>query len=103
MYRAVSPYYYSLSSGGNMYDSSRAGFPNDLLICSRYLYNDALWLSERLRDCAESWASRQDLGPRARGKVKMDNEITVMEKFGKRGYGNEMNTQRTVITDLLGG
>lgn len=70
---------------------------------SRYLYNDALWMSERLRSCAESWAGREDLAPRARGKVKLENEIVVMEKFGKRGYGSEMSTQRIVLTDLLGG
>jgi hypothetical protein len=26
----------------------------------------------------------------------------MLEKFGKRAYGNEMSTQRTILNDLLG-
>ena len=70
---------------------------------SRYLYNDAMWLAEQLRDFAASWTAREDLNPRAHGKVKLDSEIQSLEKFGKRAYGNEMSTQRTILSDLLGG
>ena len=46
---------------------------------------------------------REDLSPRASGKVRLDSEADMLEKFGKRAYGNEMSTQRTILNDLLGG
>ncbi len=86
MYRAASPYYYSRASGGNM-----------------YAYNDAMYLSEQLRSFGEEYLLREDLGPRAKGKVRLEGEIKALESFGRRAYGNEMSTQRTVVMDLLGG
>lgn len=74
-----------------------------LIILSRYLYNDALWLAEQLRDFGKNWATRKDLSPRASGKVRLDSEVEMLQKFGKRAYGNEMSTQRTILNDLLGG
>jgi centromere/kinetochore protein ZW10 len=62
-----------------------------------------MWLAENLQTFAASWADRPDLGPRARGKVRLDNEISMLNKFARRAYGNEMSIQRTVLTDLLGG
>lgn len=49
------------------------------------------------------WEKRTDLSPRAFGKVKLGPEIKNLESFGKRAYTNELTSQRTVITDLLGG
>ena len=46
---------------------------------------------------------REDLSPRASGKVRLDSEVEMLQKFGKRAYGNEMSTQRTILNDLLGG
>jgi len=46
---------------------------------------------------------REDLSQRANGKVRLDSEIQILEKFGKRAYGSEMSTQRTILNDLLGG
>ena len=43
------------------------------------------------------------MSPRAYGKVNLEPEIKVLLTFGKRAYTNEMNAQRTIITDLLGG
>jgi centromere/kinetochore protein ZW10 len=74
-----------------------------LISLSRYLYNDALWLAEQLRHFGKNWAIREDLSPRAIGKVRLDSEVEMLEKFGKRAYGNEMSTQRTILNDLLGG
>lgn len=68
-----------------------------------YLYNDAMWLAERLRDFVTSWNLREDLSTRAYGMVKLDSEIKVLESFGKRAYTNELNSQRTIINDLLNG
>jgi protein transport protein DSL1/ZW10 len=46
---------------------------------------------------------REDLSPRASGKVRLDSEVELLQKFGKRAYGNEMSTQRIILNDLLGG
>jgi protein transport protein DSL1/ZW10 len=86
MYRSVSPLYYTDEPGGNM-----------------YLYNDAVWLSEKLKQFALEWKKRDDLQPRAYGMVRLDPEIKVLGSFGKRAYTNELISQRTVINDLLAG
>ncbi|KAI9735790.1 MAG: hypothetical protein M1818_006399 [Claussenomyces sp. TS43310] len=86
MYRAVSPHYYTLTAGGNM-----------------YLYNDSMWLAEQLRSYLDARKAREDLPQQARGKIKLENDIVAIEIFGRRAYGNEMSTQRTILNDLLGG
>jgi protein transport protein DSL1/ZW10 len=62
-----------------------------------------LWLAEQLRDFSKDWAIREDLSPRARGKLRLESEVEMLEKFGKRAYGSEMSIQRTILNDLLGG
>jgi len=62
-----------------------------------------LWLAEQLRDFGKNWVMREDLSPRASGKVRLDSEVELLQKFGKRAYGNEMSTQRIILNDLLGG
>jgi centromere/kinetochore protein ZW10 len=69
----------------------------------RFLYNDAMWLSEQLRLFVSEWNKQPDLSPRTYGMVRLDNDIKVLESFGKRAYTRELNSQRTVICDLLGG
>ncbi|KAI2641555.1 hypothetical protein GGS26DRAFT_585945 [Hypomontagnella submonticulosa] len=86
MFRAVSPYYYTLNTGGNM-----------------FLYNDATYLSERLSDLAKDWKARKDLTPRAIAMLRLDNDINALQSFAARAYASEMSTQRTVLRDLLGG
>ena len=86
MYRAVGPSYYTTNPSGNI-----------------FLYNDAMWLVDQLTSFVANWKARDDLPPRAYGMVKLDAEIVVMESFGKRAYTNELNAQRTIINDLLGG
>ncbi|KFY36495.1 hypothetical protein V494_05027 [Pseudogymnoascus sp. VKM F-4513 (FW-928)] len=86
MYRASAPVYYNLAAGGNM-----------------YCYNDAMHLSDLLEEFSENWSQRTDLGPRAKGKVRLDGEVQSLLKFSRAAYGREMSTQRTIITDLLGG
>ncbi|KAH6673050.1 centromere/kinetochore protein-like protein zw10 [Halenospora varia] len=86
MYRAVSPTYYAIEACGNM-----------------YLYNDAMWLSDQLKEFSAKWKQRRDLSDRAYGMVRLDNEIKALEGFGKRAYTNELIAQRTVLRDLLGG
>lgn len=62
-----------------------------------------MWLVDRLKSFSTEWHSRKDLTPRALNLVKVDSEIGPLESFGKRAYKNEMDTQRTILHDLLGG
>lgn len=73
------------------------------LTTPRFTYNDSIWLCDKLDEFQLEWAKRTDLSPRAYGRVKLDSEIKNLKSFGKRAYTNELNAQRTVISDLLGG
>ncbi|KAI1260069.1 hypothetical protein F5Y18DRAFT_442164 [Xylariaceae sp. FL1019] len=86
MFRAVSPYYYALDAGGNM-----------------FLYNDATYISEQLSKITVEWKSRDDLAPRAVSLLRLENDIKALRSFAARAYTSEMNTHRTVLRDLLGG
>ncbi|KAF7952710.1 hypothetical protein EAE96_005941 [Botrytis aclada] len=86
MYRAVSPCYYVDDPKGNM-----------------FAYNDATWLVDKLKSFSKDWLLRKDINPRALSLVNIDSEIGPLESFGKRAYKNEMDTQRTILHDLLGG
>ncbi|OHF02795.1 is centromere binding protein at prophase [Colletotrichum orchidophilum] len=86
MFRAVSPHYYSLDIGGNM-----------------FLYNDAMYLSEKLAGLASTWKSREDLTARAQNMLRIDNDIKSLQNFATRAYTNELGVQKTVLRDLLGG
>ncbi|KAF4974492.1 hypothetical protein FZEAL_8608 [Fusarium zealandicum] len=86
LFRAISPYYYSFSDGGNM-----------------FLYNDAMYLAEKLSEFADGWKKREDLTPRAQNMLRLDNDIKSLQSFANRSYANEMNIQKTVLRDLLGG
>jgi centromere/kinetochore protein ZW10 len=68
-----------------------------------YCYNDSMYLGKQLGAYAKEYNARTDLSLRARGKVRLDGELAMISRFGKRAYGAEMAVQRTVITDLLGG
>ncbi|ESZ94610.1 hypothetical protein SBOR_5021 [Sclerotinia borealis F-4128] len=85
MYRAVSPCYYADDPKGNMFS-----------------YNDAMWLVDNIKSFSAKWHMRTDLSPRALNLVKIDSEIGSLESFGKKSYKNEMDTQRTILHDLLG-
>lgn len=72
-------------------------------ISFRFAYNDATWLVDKLKSFAKEWHLRKDITPRALNLVNIDSEIGPLESFGKRAYKNEMDTQRTILHDLLGG
>ncbi|KAF4463103.1 Centromere kinetochore zw10 like [Fusarium albosuccineum] len=86
LFRAISPYYYSFSDGGNM-----------------FLYNDAMYLAEKLSEFSAGWKKRENLTPRARNMLRLDNDIKSLQSFANRSYSSEMNIQKTVLRDLLGG
>lgn len=91
MYRATAVAHYSRDVAGNM-----------------LIYNDCTRLSDRLRDFLQEQAEKDkssSLPPHLRPStaLKLDEDIKAIERFGKRAYGREMESQRTIIKDLLGG
>lgn len=57
-----------------------------------YLYNDSMYLAEQIRKLV---AERQ--------LSRLTPDIEGLERFGKLSYSKEMQTQRTIVTDLLDG
>ncbi|KAI1437496.1 hypothetical protein GGR50DRAFT_645355 [Xylaria sp. CBS 124048] len=86
MFRAVSPHYYALNAGGNM-----------------FLYNDATYLSEQVAEIVNKWKVRDDLAPRAKTMLRLDNDVKALQSFAARAYASEMTTYRTILRNLLGG
>ncbi|EEP79923.1 predicted protein [Uncinocarpus reesii 1704] len=56
------------------------------------LYNDCMYFAEQLRSLSET-----------RSLPKLSSDAESIEKFGKAAYGKELQSQRTVLTDLLDG
>jgi protein transport protein DSL1/ZW10 len=76
MFRAIAPAYYaSTLDDGNM-----------------HLYNDCLFVVEKLGDLAKSTSLKQLL-----------QECSVLERFARSAYAREMDIQRTILGDLLDG
>lgn len=76
MFKATAPSFYSLKfNAGQM-----------------YLYNDSLYLVEQLRTMVEEHKLS-----------RLSSDLDAFEKFGKLAYSKEMQTQRTIVTDLLDG
>jgi protein transport protein DSL1/ZW10 len=69
----------------------------------RYLYNDATYMSERLGDFAAAWKKRKDITTRAQAMLRLDGDIKSLQNFANRAYSSEMNIQKTILRDLLGG
>lgn len=82
MYRAIAPSFYSLDPSGSM-----------------FLYNDSLWLAESLRQfTGTQFKQTGQINPGA-----AEVEICALETFAKRTYSKEMESQRTILGDLLDG
>ena len=77
LYRAGASIFYSLNPSGNM-----------------FLYNDSLWLSERLQVLSEK---------HGKARLKLAADIHALSTFSKRAYVKEMESQRTILSDLLDG
>ncbi|KAF2169073.1 hypothetical protein M409DRAFT_21084 [Zasmidium cellare ATCC 36951] len=78
IYRATAPTAYAKLGTGNM-----------------LIYNDASRLSDQLR----AWQASQPSASR----LRLDNDVKALDQFAKRAYGTEMESQRTVLRDLLDG
>ncbi|KAI4087119.1 MAG: hypothetical protein LQ344_007014 [Seirophora lacunosa] len=69
-----------------------------------FLYNDCLWLADQLRQVMQPPVQ----GPENRFTsskrlIRFDDDMAALEAFGKRSYGKEMESQRTILKDLLDG
>ncbi|KAK4546213.1 hypothetical protein LTR36_002350 [Oleoguttula mirabilis] len=59
------------------------------------IYNDASHLSSLLRD----WQN----GEPEKSRLRLDGDVKALETFAKRAYSAEMESQRTILKDLLDG
>ena len=72
---------------------------------SMFLYNDSLWLAERLQQLASHHTTRsgRHIQSRTAHNLNLEAHVAALESYGKRAYAKEMESQRTIITDLLDG
>ena len=72
---------------------------------SMFLYNDSLWLAERLQQLTSHHITRsgKHIQSRTAHNLNLNAHVLALESFGKRAYAKEMESQRTIITDLLDG
>ena len=84
MYRAIAPNFYSRDISGSM-----------------YLYNDSIYMCEQIRKFSERHSNLAI--PAGSSPLNVDIDVTALEMFGKRAYGKEMESQRTILGDLLDG
>jgi centromere/kinetochore protein ZW10 len=76
-----------------MFKATSSTFYSMKLISGQmYLYNDSLYLADAIRRLVEE----HDLS-------RLQPDVEALEKFGKLAYSKEMQTQRTIVTDLLDG
>lgn len=72
---------------------------------SMFLYNDSLWLAERLQQLSSHHVTRSGkrIQSRTAHNLNLEAHVLALESYGKRAYAKEMESQRTIITDLLDG
>ena len=72
---------------------------------SMFLYNDSLWLAECLQQLASHHTTRSGkrIQSRTAHNLNLEAHVLALESYGKRAYAKEMESQRTIITDLLDG
>lgn len=81
--------------------SSYASHPSG----SMFLYNDSLWLAESLQQLASHHVTRsgKHIQSRTAHNLNLEAHVLALESYGKRAYAKEMESQRTIIIDLLDG
>lgn len=62
-----------------------------------------MYLAEQLSTFSATWKQRPDLTDRAKSMLNLSAEVTTLQSFANRSYTSEMNTQKTVLRDLIGG
>lgn len=70
-----------------------------------FLYNDSLWLVEHVQHLLSDHTtiSGKRVQSRVAYNLNLPVHISALEGFGKRAYAKEMESQRTIIIDLLDG
>ena len=73
-----------------------------------FIYNDSARLSDQLRSFLREQTQKDELSnlrPNAKSsaKLKLEADIKALDSFGRRAYGQEMESQRTILRDLLDG
>lgn len=91
MYRATASTAYSRLDAGNM-----------------LIYNDSTRLADQLRafiarQTEKDASSQLAVNLRPSSRLKLDNEIHALDSFAKRAYSTEMDSQRTILGDMLDG
>ncbi|KAL1393359.1 hypothetical protein HDK64DRAFT_333926 [Phyllosticta capitalensis] len=89
MYRATAPVYYANDPSGNM-----------------LAYNDSTRLVDELRNFLArqkeaDTSSNLPNSSRPSTRLRLDADLKSLESFSKRAYGKEMESQRTILRDLL--
>jgi centromere/kinetochore protein ZW10 len=78
-----------------IYRATAATAYNKLESGNMLIYNDASRLSDQLR----AWQATQPPASR----LRLDNDAKALDNTAKRAYGAEMESQRTILRDLLDG
>ncbi|KAI4733619.1 hypothetical protein E4T50_15825 [Aureobasidium sp. EXF-12298] len=91
MYRATASTAYGKLDSGNM-----------------LIYNDASRLADQIRSFVNKQAEKDAKSTlpnhlRPSSRLRLDNDIKALETFAKRAYSAEMESQRTIIRDMLDG
>lgn len=91
-----------------MYRATAAAHYFRNIAANMLIYNDCTRLSDRLRTFLVEQAEKDQLSslpahlkPSVRLKPKLDADLKAIEGFGKRAYGREMESQRTILRDHL--
>jgi centromere/kinetochore protein ZW10 len=72
------------------------------------IYNDASRLADQIRSFVNKQAQKDASSTlpthlRPSSRLRLDNDIKALETFAKRAYSAEMESQRTIIRDMLDG
>ena len=88
MYRASSSAIYARHPNGQM-----------------FLYNDSIWLAERLHQVHADHitGSGKQIPNRIAHSIRLSEIVSALESFKKRVYAKEMESQRTIVADMLDG
>ena len=74
---------------------------------SMFLYNDNLWLAEQLQHMLIGFQRTTASGKRIQSvpsnNLNIEAQIAALQSYGRRAYAKEMESQRTILTDLLDG
>ena len=91
MYRATASAYYNSDTAANM-----------------LMYNDCIRISDELLSFLKAQQERDEASGlpnslRPSTRLRVDGDIKAIDTFGRRAYTKEMDSQKTIVRDLLDG